>query len=77
MTWAATAGSGDVLSGIIGALLATGLPANVAAAMGARAHSVAAHIAAGSPGAPIGASGLVAAISDAIRRLRAQAGAKS
>ncbi len=76
-SWAATAGSGDVLSGIIGALLAAGLPASVAAAMGARAHSVAAHIAAGFPGAPIGASGLVAAISDAIRRLRAQAGAKS
>lgn len=76
-SWAATAGSGDVLSGIIGALLATGLPAEVAAAMGARAHSVAAHIAAGAPGAPIGASGLVAAISDAIRVLRARSGAKS
>ncbi|WP_161927621.1 NAD(P)H-hydrate dehydratase [Gordonia crocea] len=70
-SWAATAGSGDALSGIVGALLATGLPPALAAAMGARAHSVAAHIAAGRPGAPIGASALVAAISDAIRVLRA------
>ena len=31
-SWAATAGSGDVLSGIIGALLAAGLPAGEAAA---------------------------------------------
>ncbi|QKT06666.1 NAD(P)H-hydrate dehydratase [Gordonia sp. X0973] len=76
-SWAATAGSGDALAGIIGALLATGLQPAVAAAMGARAHSVAAHIAAGSPGAPIGASSLVAAISDAIRTLRGQAGPAS
>ena len=33
-SWAATAGSGDVLSGIIGALLAAGLPAGEAAAAG-------------------------------------------
>ncbi len=73
-SWAATAGSGDALSGIIGALLATRLAPSAAAGMGARAHSVAAHIAAGSPGAPIGASALVAAISDAIRTVRAAAG---
>ncbi|NNG97117.1 NAD(P)H-hydrate dehydratase [Gordonia araii NBRC 100433] len=73
-SWAATAGSGDALSGIVGALLATGLRPALAAAMGARAHSVAAHIAAGSPGAPIGASALVTAISDAIRLLRSKAG---
>ncbi|MFT3899443.1 MAG: NAD(P)H-hydrate dehydratase [Gordonia sp. (in: high G+C Gram-positive bacteria)] len=72
-SWAATAGSGDALSGITGALLATGLPADVAAAMGARAHAVAAEIAAGDPGAPIGASALVAAIGDAIRLLRTRA----
>ncbi|MFT4201768.1 NAD(P)H-hydrate dehydratase [Gordonia sp. (in: high G+C Gram-positive bacteria)] len=74
-SWAATAGSGDALSGIIGALLAAGLPPATAAAMGARAHSVAAHIAAGAPGAPIGASALVAGISEAIRVLRAEAAA--
>ena len=73
-SWAATAGSGDVLSGIVGALLATGIEPAVAAAMGARAHSVAAHIAAGSPGAPIGASALVAAIPEAIRLLRSGIG---
>ena len=33
-SWAATAGSGDVLSGMIGALLAAGLPAAEAAAAG-------------------------------------------
>jgi hydroxyethylthiazole kinase-like uncharacterized protein yjeF len=36
--WLATAGTGDVLSGIIGALLATGLPAAEAAAAGAHLH---------------------------------------
>jgi ADP-dependent NAD(P)H-hydrate dehydratase / NAD(P)H-hydrate epimerase len=39
--WLATAGSGDVLSGLIGALLASGLPAPLAAAAGAYAHGVA------------------------------------
>ncbi|MGH3678503.1 MAG: NAD(P)H-hydrate dehydratase, partial [Mycobacterium sp.] len=38
-SWAATAGSGDVLSGIIGALLAAGLPAGTAAAAGAFVHT--------------------------------------
>ncbi len=38
----ATAGSGDVLSGIIGALLARGLPAHEAAAVGAHLHGRAA-----------------------------------
>jgi ADP-dependent NAD(P)H-hydrate dehydratase / NAD(P)H-hydrate epimerase len=37
-SWLATAGSGDVLSGIIGSLLATGLPAWEAAAVGAHLH---------------------------------------
>ncbi len=34
-SWAATAGSGDVLSGMIGALLASGLPSGEAAAAAA------------------------------------------
>jgi NAD(P)H-hydrate repair Nnr-like enzyme with NAD(P)H-hydrate dehydratase domain len=38
----ATAGSGDVLSGIIGAFLARGLPAHEAAAIGAHLHGQAA-----------------------------------
>jgi ADP-dependent NAD(P)H-hydrate dehydratase / NAD(P)H-hydrate epimerase len=40
----ATAGSGDVLSGIIGALLARGLPAHEAAAIGAHLHGRAASL---------------------------------
>ena len=36
--WLATAGSGDVLSGVIGSLLATGLPPLLAAATGAFLH---------------------------------------
>ena len=41
----ATAGTGDVLSGIIGALLAAGLPAFRAAAAGAWLHGQAAQLA--------------------------------
>jgi NAD(P)H-hydrate epimerase len=41
--WLATAGSGDVLTGIIGALLARGLPAFEAAAVGAWLQGRAAH----------------------------------
>ena len=37
-SWLATAGSGDVLSGVIGSLLATGLPPLIAAAAGAHLH---------------------------------------
>ncbi|WP_153506565.1 NAD(P)H-hydrate dehydratase [Cumulibacter manganitolerans] len=43
----ATAGTGDVLSGIVGALLASGLEPRLAAAMGAYAHGCAARAAAG------------------------------
>lgn len=79
-SWAATAGSGDVLSGLVGALLAAGLDPWWAAACAAHVHSraatIAAHggaagLAAGAPGAPIGASALLAAVPDAIRLLRA------
>lgn len=57
--WAATAGSGDVLSGMIGALLAAGLPAGDAAAMAAFVHAHAANASAADPGpraAPTSAS---------------------
>ena len=55
----ATAGTGDVLSGIIGALLAIGLPALQAAAAGAWIHGRASRL-----GPPLGlvASDLLAAI---------------
>jgi hydroxyethylthiazole kinase-like uncharacterized protein yjeF len=39
--WLGTAGSGDVLSGLIGSLLAAGLPAPLATAAGAYVHGVA------------------------------------
>lgn len=53
-SWAATAGSGDVLSGIVGALLAAGLPPGEAAAAAAFVHARAADAAAHDPGpAPV------------------------
>lgn len=61
-SWAATAGSGDVLSGVIGALLAAGLPSGEAAAMAAFVHARAAELSAAEPGprpAPTSASGIL------------------
>ena len=48
--WLATAGAGDVLAGLLGTLLAAGLPADVAGALGALVHGVAAD--AGQPRRP-------------------------
>jgi NAD(P)H-hydrate repair Nnr-like enzyme with NAD(P)H-hydrate dehydratase domain len=64
-SWLATAGSGDVLSGLAGALLAQGLAPADAAAAAAYLHGMAARLAARE--APIGASDLIAAIPAAIR----------
>ena len=94
-SWAATAGSGDVLSGLIGALLAAGLEPWWAAGCAAYLHAKAAALAAVGgtavagtavggtavggtwvggtwvgPGAPIGASALLAAVPEAIREVR-------
>ncbi|MBW0115458.1 NAD(P)H-hydrate dehydratase, partial [Pseudonocardia abyssalis] len=66
-SWAATAGSGDVLSGIIGALLAAGLEPWWAAGCAAFVHARAAGLAA--DGAPAPASLLQAAIPAAVRSL--------
>jgi ADP-dependent NAD(P)H-hydrate dehydratase / NAD(P)H-hydrate epimerase len=63
--WLATAGSGDVLSGLIGALLAQGTDVLHAAAAGAYLHGLAARLAA--EGAPIGASDVIRALPAAIR----------
>ena len=63
--WLATAGSGDVLSGLAGALLAQGLPPLQAAAAAAYLHGVAGRRAA--EGAPIGAADLITALPAAIR----------
>ncbi|GAA3841836.1 bifunctional ADP-dependent NAD(P)H-hydrate dehydratase/NAD(P)H-hydrate epimerase [Saccharothrix violaceirubra] len=68
-SWAATAGSGDVLSGLIGALLASGTDPLLAAAGAAHVHTLAADLAAS--GAPIPASSLLAAVPDAVRTVRA------
>jgi ADP-dependent NAD(P)H-hydrate dehydratase / NAD(P)H-hydrate epimerase len=64
-SWLATAGSGDVLSGLAGALLAQGLDPLRAAAAAAYLHGIAARLAA--EGAPIGASDVIGALPAAIR----------
>ncbi|WP_051026652.1 NAD(P)H-hydrate dehydratase [Nocardia higoensis] len=79
-SWAATAGAGDVLSGIIGALLSAGHDPADAAASAARVHALAAALAARDPGpagAPISASPLLAHVPAAIADLRALAEAGS
>jgi hydroxyethylthiazole kinase-like uncharacterized protein yjeF len=63
--WLATAGSGDVLSGLAGALLAQGVEPQRAAAVAAYLHGIAARLAA--DGAPIGASDLIGALPAALR----------
>lgn len=64
--WLATAGSGDVLSGLAGALLAQGVrPARLAAAAAAYLHGLAGRLAAAD--APIGASDIITALPEAIR----------
>lgn len=83
--WLATAGSGDVLSGLLGALLATGMDPQLAAGSAAGVHELAGQLAAAGtpasaalatagddqvPGAPAPASRLVEAIPAAIRLVR-------
>lgn len=66
--WLATAGSGDVLSGLSGALLAAGLGAGDAGAVGAYLHGLAGRLAA--DGAPVGAQDVAEAIPVAWRDVR-------
>ncbi|MPY82343.1 MAG: NAD(P)H-hydrate dehydratase [Actinophytocola sp.] len=66
-SWPATAGSGDVLSGMLGALLAAGVEPLVAAGCAVWVHDSAAAIAA--RGAPAPASRMAEAIPAAIRAL--------
>jgi ADP-dependent NAD(P)H-hydrate dehydratase / NAD(P)H-hydrate epimerase len=70
--WLATAGTGDVLSGITGALLATGLPAVEAAALGAHLHGRAGQLAASR--GPLIAGDLVRRLPEAVARLHGAAG---
>jgi hydroxyethylthiazole kinase-like uncharacterized protein yjeF len=74
-SWAATAGSGDVLSGVIGALLAAGLPAGEAAAAADFVHASAANASAHDPGpgpAPTSASRILAHLRQSIAELSAK-----
>jgi len=66
--WLATAGSGDVLSGLGGALLAGGLEPGAAAAVAAYLHGLAGAIAAA--GATMTAAGVLDALPEAFRSLR-------
>jgi len=63
--WLATAGSGDVLSGLAGSLLATGLSAPQAAAAGAFLHGLAGRLA--SRGGPISAADVLDALPEVAR----------
>jgi ADP-dependent NAD(P)H-hydrate dehydratase / NAD(P)H-hydrate epimerase len=77
-SWLATAGSGDVLSGLAGALLAQGLLPRQAGIAAAYLHGLAGRFAATDPEvrggeAPIGASDLVRALQAAFRAVVAEA----
>ncbi|WP_029433417.1 bifunctional ADP-dependent NAD(P)H-hydrate dehydratase/NAD(P)H-hydrate epimerase [Blastococcus sp. URHD0036] len=71
--WLATAGTGDVLSGIAGALLATGLPPAEAAAVAAHVHGRAGQLAA--EAGPLIAGDLVRRLPATLARLRRGGGA--
>ncbi len=65
--WLATAGSGDVLAGIAGALLAAGLRPGLAGALAACVHGRAAHAA--NPGGPVDASSVQEALPGVVAEL--------
>lgn len=65
--WLATAGAGDVLAGLVGALLACGLEPTAAGALGALVHGVAADTA--NPGGPVRARAVADAIPATVARL--------
>jgi hydroxyethylthiazole kinase-like uncharacterized protein yjeF len=79
--WLATAGSGDVLAGLIGTLLAAGLPAHVAAELGVAVHGLAGTIASAAglpddapewaPGGPVTAGSVLEALPAAVATLLA------
>jgi len=65
--WLATAGAGDVLAGLLGTLVAAGLPVDVAGALGALVHGCAADAA--NPGGPVRALDVAHALPGTIARL--------
>ncbi|MEG3629369.1 NAD(P)H-hydrate dehydratase [Streptomyces poriticola] len=67
-SWLATAGSGDVLSGLAGSLLASGLPARDAGSVAAYLHGLAGRHAA--DGAPVGAHDVAEALPGVWRDVR-------
>ncbi|MBO1415772.1 NAD(P)H-hydrate dehydratase, partial [Streptomyces sp. FH025] len=69
-SWLATAGSGDVLAGLAGSLLASGLPALDAASVAAYLHGLAGRKAAGEPGAPVTALAVAQALPTVWRAVR-------
>jgi ADP-dependent NAD(P)H-hydrate dehydratase / NAD(P)H-hydrate epimerase len=68
--WLATAGTGDVLSGVAGTLLAAGLPAPLAGALAALVHGRAGRTA--SSGGPLTASAVAHAVPAVVAELLAQ-----
>ncbi|MFF4191554.1 NAD(P)H-hydrate dehydratase [Nonomuraea sp. NPDC001831] len=69
-SWLATGGTGDVLSGVAGALLAQGLCCYDAGSAGAYVHGLAGRLAA--RGAPLTAAGVAAAVPEAIRSVHGE-----
>ena len=69
-SWLATAGSGDVLAGLVGMLLASGLTPMDAGSVGALVHGLAADAA--NPGGPIRALGVAHAIPGVVAALLAR-----
>ncbi|HEX7589935.1 MAG TPA: NAD(P)H-hydrate dehydratase [Demequinaceae bacterium] len=70
--WLATAGAGDVLAGIAGALLAAGLPADEAGAVAASVHGRAARLVSG--GGPIAALDIASALAAIVASLGSSIG---
>lgn len=65
--WLATAGAGDVLAGLLGTIVAAGVPVAEAGALGALVHGVAADHA--NPGGPVRALGVAHAVPSAVAHL--------